>query len=1099
MHKIRNIILALILLTATFAPVIKTPVMVASADSPIEITAERTANSKTYDLGGRTRQVEVAMGDIHYKNDYSNDKEPWKDIDLTVKNGYLGTAPYELWIDGNKYTMRDKRTGEVSTIELLTSSSKNFEVKIENTKVSFTHTIDARELPYVATFKVNGRGFSIKASDDIGGIQVDTSFDNPADKVMDWSEVTNKNFTQIDRDEIGWLEGIITESIINIKDTDTGFIRLASGKIKVDPTWQVVTGTDDCYKVAALFDVNSLDFRAGDILIGTNPAGSAARFVGINIPAGATINTATLKLTASGNFASDNVNTYIRAEANNTPTTFDNVTEFDARVWTTANVTWDAIAHWTTDTEYTSPDFKDVIQEVVDRPGWTAGNPIAIKWDDFGGRSDASASRSAYSYDGSATKAPKLLITFTGSLTDAYWVGGTGTWSDDDNHWAPVSGGIPGDGNLPASTTNVHFDANSFTGAGQTVTIGAAAYCKDMDWTGATNSPTLAFAAESLIAYGNVTLITNMSLTRSGATYTFQFRSGGNSELTTAGKDLFSILVRDNNTHLKLMDNLVLSSTLTSMAFGSSGSPTILTTNNFNITASGAILGGYANAKTWNLGSSIISCEGFSTNALDTMNAGTSTINVSGTGVFTGATHTYNIINLIGTSHTVSGTFTCVNLTYDRSTAGVQTITQTAGQSIIVTGTFTATGDSATDRCTMQSSVAGSLWQIRAGTIVETNTTKSNYILADVGGEVNINCAGATGGTFAGGSNTFTDANIAGAGSYPLTITGNNIYSGDFDVDASVATKQIIATGTTQTVGDFTRDTGTNIITITGGNWTQSPSVPPLKLSYLTVANSQANPSGTWYAVNSTDGGGGNTGWIFDSPCYAVLYIDGSEADITYVPYTTPIPDTDFDYTFGSDATPYINTMKITKDGVITGSWAWVYGENFTDLSGYGNTGLPSFRIASSDADVSAELISFQPVAESAVDNVTATTWPTLYTTPPSAPTNTYSENSTPGLFFRPLVATMARAGEWSGASAATLESLFWYMFAFGIIIPAGVLVYYMFASRNLQALFIKVVVMAGLMIFFSLPGLNIFGFIIPFYFILFSFGILVLSKDYGW
>lgn len=52
-----------------------------------------------------------------------------------------------------------------------------------------------------------------------------------------------------------------------------------------------------------------------------------------------------------------------------------------------------------------------------------------------------------------------------------YWVGGTGNWSDNTNHWAATSGGAPG-ASLPGSTDDVFFDAASHT-TDYTVTIDA--------------------------------------------------------------------------------------------------------------------------------------------------------------------------------------------------------------------------------------------------------------------------------------------------------------------------------------------------------------------------------------------------------------------------------------------------------------------------------------------------------------------------------------------------------------------------------------------------------------------------------------------------
>ncbi len=50
-----------------------------------------------------------------------------------------------------------------------------------------------------------------------------------------------------------------------------------------------------------------------------------------------------------------------------------------------------------------------------------------------------------------------------------FWVGGSGKWADN-SHWATVSGGEPG-ATVPESGTSVVFDANSFSGAKNTVTL----------------------------------------------------------------------------------------------------------------------------------------------------------------------------------------------------------------------------------------------------------------------------------------------------------------------------------------------------------------------------------------------------------------------------------------------------------------------------------------------------------------------------------------------------------------------------------------------------------------------------------------------------
>lgn len=80
-----------------------------------------------------------------------------------------------------------------------------------------------------------------------------------------------------------------------------------------------------------------------------------------------------------------------------------------------------------------------------------------------------------------------LLLLGAGSsahAADYYWVGGVGQW-DDLSHWASRSGGPAAYGQVPQSTDDVHFDANSFAASNQTVTVGGTVTCRDLDWTGA--------------------------------------------------------------------------------------------------------------------------------------------------------------------------------------------------------------------------------------------------------------------------------------------------------------------------------------------------------------------------------------------------------------------------------------------------------------------------------------------------------------------------------------------------------------------------------------------------------------------------------------
>lgn len=99
-----------------------------------------------------------------------------------------------------------------------------------------------------------------------------------------------------------------------------------------------------------------------------------------------------------------------------------------------------------------------------------------------------------------------------------YWIGNTGNWNDGNN-WSYTSGG-PANGCIPTSADSVYFDANSFVGAGNIVTVDDTAFFRSMDWSAMVGNQTLVLDS-SMMAHGDVTLAATLSLTRN--------ISGGNS------------------------------------------------------------------------------------------------------------------------------------------------------------------------------------------------------------------------------------------------------------------------------------------------------------------------------------------------------------------------------------------------------------------------------------------------------------------------------------------------------------------------------------------------------------------------------------------
>ncbi len=426
-------------------------------------------------------------------------------------------------------------------------------------------------------------------------------------------------------------------------------------------------------------------------------------------------------------------------------------------------------------------------------------------------------------------------------MADRYWVGGTGNWSDDDNHWATSSGGAGGDGNLPTADDNVYFDANSFDGASQTVTVDKTSYCKDMDWTGATNNPTLTMTYPLTIS-GNAIFIADMVTTPASSIRLYFI---GN--LTTNGLAInismsFGTAGGDCNT--TLLDGLNNGTRSIYLTRG------VLNTNGMTVSC-GTFIANGAYTRTLTLGNSIINCSSLDYSVgTSTLTANTSTINCSGN--FSGGGIDYNgaTLNLTGATSTVTGSNTFAELNLDDTKT--QTITLTAGTTQTCT-TANLSGD-ATHQHTIVSGTAGTLAQIWATTLNDDYVTYTD-ILRNENGVIVSNCSGTGGGTFAGADGTYSSLLVEGEGAYPLTITGDNTFT-TIEIDATEADKEIKFTDATTQEVTYLIATGANTIEF---NKTSTGDDPAVTVSYYTGTITITDVTVTVSGIIEVAGGTANT------------------------------------------------------------------------------------------------------------------------------------------------------------------------------------------------------------------------------------------------
>ena len=283
-------------------------------------------------------------------------------------------------------------------------------------------------------------------------------------------------------------------------------------------------------------------------------------------------------------------------------------------------------------------------------------------------------------------------------MANKYWVGNGGNWTNT-SHWSLTSGGASGVA-IPSNADNVYFDANSFNIASQTVVMdNSNNQCFDMDWTGATNNPTLTMTSKTWWIYGSLTLISAMTVS-SSFSHNIYFKA------TTTGK---TITFAGNHSSFNCgfwFDGAGGGWTLQDEMYTSSASNRTITltrgsldTNNQTITT-GGFNSSNTNTRSLTLGSSTISCgRGFnisSTTGL-TFDAGTSTINITGYGDFDSGGLTYNDLNFtaaIGNVITGENTFSDLTVTGGTNTGASIYIADDQ----VVTGTFTINANSELNR-----------------------------------------------------------------------------------------------------------------------------------------------------------------------------------------------------------------------------------------------------------------------------------------------------------------------------------------------------------------------------------------------------------------
>ena len=180
----------------------------------------------------------------------------------------------------------------------------------------------------------------------------------------------------------------------------------------IDAALGLASTNDGQVDSASVYNASSADVKIG--YLGMRTYESWFRFTNINIPQGATILSAKMRLIAHSTPGSGaNVSMRIRMADVDDAVAPTNTAEFiDIRnnYATTAYENWNTMDTWDANTAYYTPDFAAVVKEVVDRPGWVSGNDMMVLL--LYVSATAGHYRSCWSWNGDAHNIAHLYITY---------------------------------------------------------------------------------------------------------------------------------------------------------------------------------------------------------------------------------------------------------------------------------------------------------------------------------------------------------------------------------------------------------------------------------------------------------------------------------------------------------------------------------------------------------------------------------------------------------------------------------------------------------------------------------------------------------------
>lgn len=303
--------------------------------------------------------------------------------EVSNSNPFAIPSNLDLWSPSNGSVVTINNANVTPPVVSLTAPANNAYFTSPQSVTLSANASDADGSIARVDFKVNG---SLAGSDNSAPYGI--SYNLPADGV--YSIVAEA----YDNEGNSTASSPRSVSVGNI--TEILYKRIASGNddVEENANGSMYTNSSDLELVA--------DGSRGNQTVGL-------RFTNLAIPQGATINRAYVQFTVDET-NTGTTNLLIRGHDTNNASAFTSASNnVSGRTKTSASVTWNP-SGWTTvgqsGSSQRTPEIKSIVQEIVNRSGWTSGNNMVLILTGTG-------ERTAEAYEGSSSSAPLLHVEYS--------------------------------------------------------------------------------------------------------------------------------------------------------------------------------------------------------------------------------------------------------------------------------------------------------------------------------------------------------------------------------------------------------------------------------------------------------------------------------------------------------------------------------------------------------------------------------------------------------------------------------------------------------------------------------------------------------------